>query len=989
MAEASDCNDFLFVVTGDIAQSGKVTEYSNAKLFFDSLTKNLTDNNKTCLFWFTPGNHDCDFSVQQEIRKILLGSVQKDSQNIADEVISSLLSTQENYRNFCNDFASFENINPLVAKYEKISSTYESIFGYSLNSAWISKIKEQAGTLSFPNKYLPNVSDNGLRVCFFHHTLNWFDPQSNRNLIELINQHFDIVLTGHEHVTSSFRKIDNTTNTETHYLEGGVLFENDSITSEFNLIKIKSGANSYEYLKFNYDQKANLYRKSLASTIPFLRTKHQQLQKFVISQEFSAWLDELGIPFQHSQKDPLCLGDLFVCPDFEENKVQSKTAKNITIKSESFFEEHEQLRHLIIVGPKESGKTSLAKRIFIHHRLKDRAVLFIKGTSLSKKHLTDGSRLQDLLTCTLENQYESFDTDFFKQLPPSQKTVIIDEFHLSELNYLGKQKLLKSLEAIFGFVVILADEVFKFEELLIGATEINIFDLYSLLTIRPFGKRLKSQLIKKWTLLGREYSWEFQDCIRFQEQLLERLESVLENKAILSYPVHILTLLQQIEAGTPTAAMSGSHGYLYDYLIHQELTKIFKSSSIINAIDSYLSHFCFWYFINKKRQILIEEFHSFHNDYIKNYGSTLKAEFILQNLSRIGLFQISDTSIIVRRKYYIAYYASLRFAELFSNNPIQERSTLEELIKKAYLEDVSSFFSCLFHHSNSPLIREVVNNFALSLFSNVEAFDFDVHTSFVKDLGFELERDFLNVDDEDIQKNRDKAIESAEKIDSKTQNTTDDLQNSDFEPDPANISIQINLTFKMIHLIGQMLRTHQGKVEREDQKNTAIICFNLGLRSLSFIANFLKTHKEEILASSKEIFSKASGETEALEDAKKFFYFILQALGTSFVERIAASVGAEELQMIFKDVITEKGCIGFSLIDFAINLTYKRDFPIGYLNDLAVSYEKNHFAFDALRVLVIRHLHLNFVDYKKKAQIANKMKLTTKTMQKALVSSNS
>lgn len=983
LSQCGGTKEVILVITGDIVQSGKNTEYVNAKIFLDTIIKNFSDNSVKCKIWLTPGNHDCDFSNIGHVREILLSSIQKDKSKVDDDVISSLLKPQENYREFALNYEKTELLNQLVGKYSATVSQ-QLVVGISLNSAWMSQIKETPGTLTFPPTYFKSVEEVGLRICFFHHTVNWFDPNSSRIINEFIKTNFDIVLTGHEHISGTFKKIDNVDKIETHFLEGAALFEHNSDTSSFNILQVDISNKKYLYTNFLFDQKDQIYRKNKEADVPFLRTKHQQLQKFAIGSDFNTWLDDMGFAFQHSQKDPLNLSDVFVCPDFEVMKLQGKSSQNPYVKSESFFKEHEVNAKLIVVGPKESGKTALGKQIFLHHRSLDRAVLFIKGGKLNRKFLADGHKLQEQLCAIIDDQYTQFDIDYFMQLPLSQKAIVIDDFHLSELNYQGKQKFLKSLESIFGYVVVLADEVFKYEELLVGSTEANIFDSFKLLTIKPFGKRLKNQLIKKWTLLGRENAWEYQDWIRFQEQLFDRLESVLENKSIISYPLYILTLLQQIEAGTPAAAMSGSHGYLYDYLIHAELSKVFKSSSLINAIDTYLSHFCYWYFDQGKKWITSEEFNSFHDDYTKKFGSTLRADFVLNNLATVGVLNITDSSISIRRKYYTAYYASLRFAELLTLDQEALKSKLHALAQKAYLEDVSSFFSCLFYHTTLPVVRDVVNQFATTIFQKYEAFDFDTHTQFMKEIGYELHKELLDVDDEDIEKNRNSSIESIEQKNSNTK----DFSDEDFkQDDPTNISIQINLSFKLMHILGQMLKAHQGKVEREEQKQVAVNCFNLGLRSLTFISNFLKDNKDEILNFSQSLFKDAISSSDATEKAKKFFYFLMQAISTSFIERVSSSVGAEELQVIFKDVITEKGGIGYSLIDFSINLTYKKDFPVEYLMDQADLYEKNQFAFDTLRMIVVKHLHVNMVDYKRKSQIANKLKLTTKTMQKALTSS--
>src|ERR1700677_4195783 len=67
----------VVAVTGDVAFSGKPSEYALAEQFFQilqaDLTKKYGDGN--VLFLFVPGNHDCDFSRDSESRKLMLQSL--------------------------------------------------------------------------------------------------------------------------------------------------------------------------------------------------------------------------------------------------------------------------------------------------------------------------------------------------------------------------------------------------------------------------------------------------------------------------------------------------------------------------------------------------------------------------------------------------------------------------------------------------------------------------------------------------------------------------------------------------------------------------------------------------------------------------------------------------------------------------------------------------------------------------------------------------
>ena len=56
----------IFIVSGDIAQSGQTAEYEIAYNFFTDIQEYLQNKKGLrALFFFVPGNHDCDFSDEQ------------------------------------------------------------------------------------------------------------------------------------------------------------------------------------------------------------------------------------------------------------------------------------------------------------------------------------------------------------------------------------------------------------------------------------------------------------------------------------------------------------------------------------------------------------------------------------------------------------------------------------------------------------------------------------------------------------------------------------------------------------------------------------------------------------------------------------------------------------------------------------------------------------------------------------------------------------
>ena len=68
----------LLLVSGDIAFSGKQSEYAIATAFFSELQTELqgVQPGLTVMSVFVPGNHDCDFrKTNEDVREALLNSI--------------------------------------------------------------------------------------------------------------------------------------------------------------------------------------------------------------------------------------------------------------------------------------------------------------------------------------------------------------------------------------------------------------------------------------------------------------------------------------------------------------------------------------------------------------------------------------------------------------------------------------------------------------------------------------------------------------------------------------------------------------------------------------------------------------------------------------------------------------------------------------------------------------------------------------------------
>lgn len=176
---------FLFIVTtGDIANTGNSKEYTQAFNFYKKLEEELAYYVKglSIKFIFSPGNHDCDFSISNDIRELVLEKINKDDfeiDNIKKDYINNCVSVQENYFNFKSELedksAIYEPLNSsLFTRYEFKLDDYIIAFN-SYNFSFMSSRNEEQSRLKFPCKSIRDTLQNrtskpkSINISLYHH----------------------------------------------------------------------------------------------------------------------------------------------------------------------------------------------------------------------------------------------------------------------------------------------------------------------------------------------------------------------------------------------------------------------------------------------------------------------------------------------------------------------------------------------------------------------------------------------------------------------------------------------------------------------------------------------------------------------------------------------------------------------------------------------------------------------------------------------------
>ena len=183
----SECGKIVIVVSGDIAYSGKKEQYDYAKDFFRALLRAFAekklgdielDNKIICV----PGNHDCDFDINDNARKMLLTSIRSNAGMVDESVYNVISAVQNNFKEFAKDIMIDKTFSLSINNNVIVNAGDKAILFRLYNTAWMSSLKEEQNSIVMPLEMIETKSINAdLVVSLFHHYYSWLTPSCEDN----------------------------------------------------------------------------------------------------------------------------------------------------------------------------------------------------------------------------------------------------------------------------------------------------------------------------------------------------------------------------------------------------------------------------------------------------------------------------------------------------------------------------------------------------------------------------------------------------------------------------------------------------------------------------------------------------------------------------------------------------------------------------------------------------------------------------------------
>ena len=949
------------VLSGDVVNYGRKTEFDNAKILIDRLTTNLKSKGKllTIKIIAVPGNHDCCFDNEKKTRKSVISDCKLDIIEEEDYFIDAM-AVQSDFWDFTNEVTDYKDRNKVSYKYEFRPHIDFKVTFHCYNTSWLTEIDEKQGSLIIPeNKFLENENGEYI-ISVFHHPIDWLSANTKRNNKQRFEEHLisssNLVIYGHEHDKGNSKNIVQKENNVVFC--GGKAFDKKELNETgFSLYEIDLVDKSINIKTFIFD--GNVYN------IDF-EDKHKIVGKnkreFILTDEFQTKITGLNIPLKHSKKAKLILSDVFVFPDLEplleeDTAVQYPNSYELIEKVKN-----NEMSKVLIEGADQSGKTALLYVLYKRFYEMGLTPIYLRG-----KYCTE-TDVKKLVKKALREQYNNDNVNLFFQ--QDKKILLLDNFHKSGLNSKYKKRLIDSFNDNFEFIFLTSDNTYSSKNVTEEATSLKDYLKFKLL---PLGHEKRSELIEQWLLIGENKLTIQEEVILTNVKLrFNEIDALIGNRLMPSYPIFILTLLQSLDENLQNFSQT-SYANIYLVLIKAGLIKEGIKDSVLTSLLNVLKELAFYLYENKKSYFEINDFEDFINYYTTKYfrHKTLSNDKILKVLCNSNILKYDDEYYCFSYKYI--YYFLI--AQKISSEIEVHEDLIYDLCNNIHLEINANILIFLSHHSKAQILIDSI------VFTSQLPFEKAVPMTLNKDDEFvKFIAEFTNELKEEIVEERNPKEEVAKELKRKDARERQNSKNE--EDDEEGIlpkeAIEMNQAFRTVKIIGQIVKNQSGDFEKEKLVKLVEAAYNTVFRFLSFYSDMLENDKELLIeAIIEEIKAKEKknkyGEVDYKlieKTVRKILQFISWRICVESITNLMFAVGTKGQNELFDKVNLNINSTASKIVTFAIKTFYDK-IDLKELERLFEDVKDNYLAQCILREYIKSYLYTNFIERSKRDQIIN------------------
>ena len=904
-----------------------------------------------------------------QARKLLLESLARSSTEIADEnTLQLCCSVQDDFFAFLD---SHQTMNPVhnVAKayYEYlVPMGGGNILFRCFNTAFSSMLPENAGQMVYPLSLLkerPITPAPVYTVAVLHHPYNWFSPNVKRALGDHLEHTCDVIFTGHEHATAYYKK-EAFSGLVTNYIEGAVFQDHGSDDCGFNLVLVDLSTFQERVYFFGWSTDHFAQEEITDGWRPFRRGRARG--DFELTDRMLEHLQDPGATFTHPAKPRLLLEDIYVPPNAQELTFREGVdlVRKGNIASKDLLNFIANKHRMLIIGKERSGKTTLAKVLFRQFYAKEYVPVLVEGDDITG-HSAD--KFAKLVEERLKQDYKNPLLDKFNQLKDDRVVVIVDDFDHAALNARGRLKLLDEIHKRFNRLVILGDDLLRFEEIACGELAPKILSDYTQIELMEYGHVLRSAIVDKWYDVNREFVANPDELARKITRAERLIDDILGRSYLPSYPIFILTLLQGLDTSEPVDTSAGSYGYLYTVLITKQLATGDKELSLDKKL-AYLVELAFHMFKASRRDLSLPEFEVFHRRHCEQYVS-IDRKLILKELESAGILELYHDHYRFKYTYFYYYFVAQYFARHIDEPGV--RASIQRLCQELHKEEHANIWMFLTHQSRSPFVLETIVQHATKFFVSIAPPMFEKDIEFLTKLYDKVpELVYVPKTTEELRQERRK------RLDEQSRSDPDQVDGTAETNKTLQVLAQLKAALRTLEVMGQIVKNYAGSMKNDPKYMLVKECYELGLRIIGVILEMWQTLGDEVVREVLDIVLSKDDNIQSKQElerlVKQFIFYFCETTAFNIIKRISHSVGTKDLNDVYDRVLASNSTNAYRLVDLSVKLD-SIGFPTEVIYELSDKFHGNIFCNRLLSHLVLHHFYLFNTSEQTKQKVCNKL----------------
>lgn len=745
----------LVCFTGDLIQRGDkaIVDEKQMEIAEEILIKPILNELglKINKFIIVPGNHEVNIKkiVKATEKGLLVNSLEEINDNVSDMNEAYLARLDYFYQWIDN---CYEDVIKEKIGYAFLHEIEGRKIGIAcIDSAWRSSGKGECekGIIYVGQKQIndlyKHIKDADIKICLMHHPIDWLSDYETMIISRELTK-FDIVLRGHIHEND--HKEVCRQKMKTIYSTAGKLYPLD-----YAFGRAVDGYNGYSILNIDFinnicniflrtyyakdrnefDSAINLVENGQISYPLNSDIAEKQMEFNIINgvrNYFSNMSETLTLIKEIDTYSPLDIEQVFVEPVLSEESeyITESAGKGVTVSIDKLLDETD---NIILLGKKESGKTTLLQQIGLKYVDKysdlETIPIYIDMRYLPKK---SDKLMKAAIYFVMKNMFDdaTIKKEKIRELIDNGKVVfLIDNIDISDAAHTSLVAKFVQEKGANRFILTMKEEFFQSIDIkkLPDYTK-NFEKLY----INSFGKAQIRELVTKWT--GKR---ENLDDI---SEIVEKINGYCDSINFVKTPFNVSIFMVLWDSDRNFAPQN--EGIVMENYLEVILEKLSpeeseRSTYSFKIKQHFLSLLAYNMFIKNEYFFTKDEFDEFVYEYHKAKGykesdskfSTLFFEKAILSISD-GNVVFSHTSIL---EFYLAEYA--RNNEKFLDFMMEKRN-------RVYFKNEICFYSGLVPNCKK-LLDSIADTIIETIIRNLGIIDMLNNFEIITD--FKIEREEL------------------------------------------------------------------------------------------------------------------------------------------------------------------------------------------------------------------------------------------------------